>query len=323
VLYSATFHSFPRLTATSPPPPTPTAFPIPLLFAEGKTDYQARRALVVQDKNKYSAPKFRLVVRLTNRYVVAQVVHTELAGDKVLASAYSSELPRYGLKVGLKNYASAYATGLLIARRVLAQLKLADKYKGNTTVDGKVIKTTVKGEGGASREFFVGKVAEDRRPFRVFLDVGIRATTTGARVFAVMKGAADGGLDIPHNEKRFPGYNRDSKEFNAEELKGRIFGEHVKEYQETIREDDNEEYERRFSKYVGAGLEPDDIPALYASVHSAIRKDPSPAAKKPFKADKKFRKPSRLNAAARKTRVAAKKSARLTELKSRMAEDDE
>ncbi len=35
-----------------------------------------------------------------------------------MAAAYSHELPKYGVKVGLTNYASAYATGLLLARRV-------------------------------------------------------------------------------------------------------------------------------------------------------------------------------------------------------------
>ena len=34
--------------------------------------------------------------------------------------------------------------------------------------------------------------------FRCFLDVGLARTTTGARIFGAMKGAVDGGLDIPH-----------------------------------------------------------------------------------------------------------------------------
>jgi len=34
---------------------------------EGKTDYQARKRMVVQDKNKFGSPKYRLVVRVTNR----------------------------------------------------------------------------------------------------------------------------------------------------------------------------------------------------------------------------------------------------------------
>lgn len=35
-----------------------------------------------------------------------------------MAVAYSHELPRFGIKLGLTNYAAAYATGLLLARRV-------------------------------------------------------------------------------------------------------------------------------------------------------------------------------------------------------------
>lgn len=34
---------------------------------EGKTDYQARKSMVTQDKRKYNSPKYRLVVRFTNR----------------------------------------------------------------------------------------------------------------------------------------------------------------------------------------------------------------------------------------------------------------
>eukprot|EP00382_Lankesteria_abbotti_P008535 CAMPEP_0114007870 /NCGR_PEP_ID=MMETSP0372-20130328/5229_1 /TAXON_ID=340204 /ORGANISM="Lankesteria abbotti" /LENGTH=46 /assembly_acc=CAM_ASM_000359 len=46
-----------------------------------------------------------------------------MTGDKVLSSAQSSELSNYGIKIGYTNYAAAYATGLLLARRLLKQLK--------------------------------------------------------------------------------------------------------------------------------------------------------------------------------------------------------
>ena len=48
-----------------------------------------------------------------------QIVYAKIEGDKVLMSAYAHELPRYGVKVGLTNYAAAYCTGLLLARRVI------------------------------------------------------------------------------------------------------------------------------------------------------------------------------------------------------------
>lgn len=37
---------------------------------EGKTDYYARKRLITQDKRKPNSPKYRLVVRFSNRYVL-------------------------------------------------------------------------------------------------------------------------------------------------------------------------------------------------------------------------------------------------------------
>ena len=58
-----------------------------------------------------------------------------------MCQAHSSELARYGLNAGLKNYAAAYCTGLLCARRLLKQLGLDETYEGNTEVDGQIITT--------------------------------------------------------------------------------------------------------------------------------------------------------------------------------------
>uniref|UniRef100_A0A453BY59 Ribosomal protein L5 eukaryotic C-terminal domain-containing protein n=1 Tax=Aegilops tauschii subsp. strangulata TaxID=200361 RepID=A0A453BY59_AEGTS len=101
---------------------------------QGKTDYRARLRLTNQDKNKYNTPKYRFVVRFTNKDVTAQIVYATIAGDIVMAAAYSHELPRYGLEVGLTNYAAAYCTGLLLARRVLKCRDLDQEYEGNVEV---------------------------------------------------------------------------------------------------------------------------------------------------------------------------------------------
>lgn len=65
---------------------------------EGKTDYQARLKLTLQDKNKYNSPKYRFVVRFTNKDIVCQIIYAKVRGDVVLAAAYSHELPNYGVK---------------------------------------------------------------------------------------------------------------------------------------------------------------------------------------------------------------------------------
>jgi len=270
---------------------------------EGKTDYRARKRLCAQAKDKYNQPKWRLVVRITNRYVITQIVKPLIVGDEVMCSAYSSELPRYGLEVGLKNYSACYATGLLIARRMLTKIGLADTYKGQDEVTGEIVKTEMNG-----KTYYVDELDENKRPFRCNLDVGIRSTTTGARIFGVMKGATDGGLDIPHNEKRFPGYDGDSKNFEAETLHERIFGGHVNDYMEEMQEEDPDLYKVFWSKYIEAGHEPGSLEELYEGVHEAIREDPSPAEKKSHSADKQYKRAAKKTLEQRKVDSDAKKA---------------
>jgi len=264
---------------------------------EGKTDYYARKRLISQAKNKYNSPKYRLVVRFTNKQIICQVVYARLQGDFVLVAASSKELPRYGINHGLTNWTAAYATGLLVARRALTKLGLADKYEGVVEADG---------------EYKVTEALEDDdapRPFKAYLDVGLRRTSTGSRVFGAMKGASDGGIYIPHNEKRFPGYDVESKALDAEVLKKYIFGGHVAEYMESLEEEDDERFKKQFASYLADGVGSEDIEEIYTSAYAAIREDPTfkPTEKdKDWKAETLKHKTPRLTGEQRKTRVDAK-----------------
>merc|ERR1712146_99086 len=71
--------------------------------------------------------------------------------------------------------------------------------------------------------YYVEELDDNRKPFRCNLDVGIQTVTTGNRVLGAMKGASDGGLDIPHSEKRFPGYDREDKKYDAEVHKDKLW----------------------------------------------------------------------------------------------------
>jgi ribosomal protein L18 len=51
-----------------------------------------------------NAPKYRLVVRFTNKDIIVQIVYARLQGDFVLAAAHSRELPHYGINHGLTNW---------------------------------------------------------------------------------------------------------------------------------------------------------------------------------------------------------------------------
>ncbi|CAG8479509.1 5576_t:CDS:2 [Paraglomus occultum] len=261
---------------------------------EGKTDFYARRKLVVQAKNKYNAPKYRLVVRFTNSDVIAQVISARINGDVVLTAAYAHELPRYNIKGGLTNWAAAYSTGLLIARRLLTQVGLADKYEGVLEADGSVSQ--------------VEAIEDGPRPFKVFLDVGLKRTTTGSKVFAVMKGASDGGLFVPHSENRLAGYDPESKSLDAEFLRKSIYGGRVADYMRHLQEEDDDKYKRQFSKFVAAGIGPDDLEGMYKKAHEAIRRDPvmkKTTKKGDYKAFKKYKK-TRLNLKQRRAKVGQK-----------------
>jgi large subunit ribosomal protein L5e len=258
--------------------------------------------------------KYRLVVRFTNKYVICQIVYSTIKGDKVLASAYSSELPRYGVKVGLKNYPAAYCTGLLVARRVLAKVGLADIYTGtgDEEVTGEV-NIAPKNETGYDKNHYVpeDQLDEDRRPFRCNLDVGLKPTTIGSKLFGALKGASDGGLDIPHTAKLFPGYEKNDggdDEYEAGDMRDKIMGEDVAEYMRYLMEEDEEAYAKHFSAFVDAEVEADDLEEMYEECHKAIREDPSPAAKgdkAQYKSDK-YKNRAKLTREERRARVQAK-----------------
>merc|ERR1712129_508607 len=195
------------------------------------------------------------------------------------------------------------------ARRLLQKVGLDDVYEGNDEVDGNVVSTTV-----GKTTYYVDEVDEDKRPFRALLDVGCKTTSTGCRIFGALKGAADGGLDIPHSEKRFPGYDRDSKEYDADMHRERIFGGHVGEYMEYLEEEDNQKYQQQFATYIEAGHEADALEELYESVHEKIREDPKPSEKKDFTPDKSYKRKAKISLEEYKAKIEEKKAAKKAEL---------
>lgn len=252
---------------------------------QGKTDYYARKRLVVNDKDKYESKKYRLVVRRTNRRIIAQVIFSTLTGDRCLVAADSFELRNFGIKAGLTNYAAAYCTGLLVARRLLASKGMADMYKGNDKIDGSY--------------FSVEDNCQERRPFKAYLDVGLVRTTCGNRVFGALKGASDGGLHVPHSTRRFPGFkvtaaaavtNKRGKTVDVEKAttsfdekahRDHIFGNHVQTYYNSLK-GNQQRFKKQFANWEKA-LGKDTFEGLYKKAHAAIRANPARVARKASK----------------------------------------
>lgn len=128
---------------------------------EGKTNYRTRRALVLS-----KVP--RLVVRLSLKHAIVQIIEAEAIGDKVIVSAHSRELAKtYGWLGNCGNIPAAYLTGLLCGFKALAN--------GVETA---------------------------------FLDIGLHIPSKGTRVFAAMKGVVDAGIEVPHSEDILPDEGR-------------------------------------------------------------------------------------------------------------------
>ncbi|MFN3805222.1 MAG: 50S ribosomal protein L18 [Pyrobaculum sp.] len=177
---------------------------------EGLTNYRKRRKLILS-----KLP--RLVVRKTNRHLIAQIVIAKPRGDVTIVGVDTRALQKLGWKGDENNTPAAYLLGLLV--------------------------------GLKARKLGVEKA---------ILDMGLYRPAAGARVFAVMKGAIDAGLEIPHGEEVLP----DEK---------RIKGQHIAEYAKALKERDPELYRLRFSRYLQRGLPPEELPQHFEQVRREVQ----------------------------------------------------
>jgi len=117
----------------------------------------------------------RIVVRRTNKYFIIQAVESVAAQDKVIATVTSKDLLKSGWDEKKAGSLKSIPAGYLTG------LLMAKKL----------------GEG------------------KFIMDLGMARTLKGGRVFSVIKGLIEGGLDIPANDAVFPSEER----LNGEHLK--------------------------------------------------------------------------------------------------------
>jgi len=136
---------------------------------EGKTNYKKRIAFLTSERP-------RLVIRKSLKSFIAQIIIYEPKGDKVLASACSAELKKFGWKFSGGNTPAAYLVG-----------------------------------------FLAGKKAKLAKIGDAIADVGLYQPIKGSKLYAVLKGAVDSGLNVPHDEASVPKIDR-------------IKGKHIADY---------------------------------------------------------------------------------------------
>ncbi len=90
------------------------------------------------------------------------------------------------------------------------------------------------------------------------LDIGLHTSSKGSVLYGVLKGAIDGGLQIPHGAEILPDAARTS-------------GEHIAQYAKKIKPD-AKKYEKQFSAYLREGVLPENLPEHVSQVAAKLGK---------------------------------------------------
>jgi len=159
----------------------------------------------------------RLVVRRSINHISAQIVESLPEGDRVLVSAHSCELRK---KYGWKGHC------------------------GNTPA-------------AYLTGLLIGLKARKKKIKKTILDIGLQASVKQNSLYAVLKGALDGQLEVPHGDGILPSDSR-------------IRGEHIAEYARALLSENPELYNRQFSEQLKRGVKPENIPKHFDTVKKAI-----------------------------------------------------
>ena len=178
---------------------------------ERKTDYQARRILA-------TSAEPRLVIRVSNKEVIAQLVKAEIIGDRVLTQATTNELAsKYNWKGSRKNIPASYLLGYVAGKKALKS--------GFETA---------------------------------YLDLGLKRPTKGNKIFAVVKGAIDAGLNVPCDSDIVP---------PPERINGGDISNFAKRMEDPVK------YEKQFSAYLRNGLKPEELPIHFEETKKRIEEE--------------------------------------------------
>jgi len=103
----------------------------------------------------------------------------------------------------------------------------------------------------------IAKRAEAKNIKKAIVDTGLHTHIVGSKIYAVVKGCVDGGIEIPVSEEAFP----DEK---------RINGQHISEYATALKSENNERYQMQFGRYIKAKVDPATLHTIVATVKKKI-----------------------------------------------------
>jgi large subunit ribosomal protein L18 len=102
-----------------------------------------------------------------------------------------------------------------------------------------------------------GLKAKHHKITTAIFDIGLYRSTKGSRMYAAIKGAADGGLQIPFDEKILPDIKR-------------ISGHHIAEYAKMLKTNDPQKYQKLFSYMLKQNFEPEKMVEHFEEIKKKI-----------------------------------------------------
>lgn len=91
----------------------------------------------------------------------------------------------------------------------------------------------------------LGKKAKNKGIGEAILDIGLNKSVKGSRLYAVLAGALDAGLNIPYDKEILPSMDR-------------ITGQHIAKYALELKKE-NAKFTKQFSNWIKNGIDPKKI----------------------------------------------------------------
>jgi large subunit ribosomal protein L18 len=159
--------------------------------------------------------KPRIVVRFSLKNITVQIIEYQEEGDKIIVSANSKELEK--------------THGWKFSRN-----NIPAAYLTGYLLSKKAIKKEVK---------------------EAILDIGLKTSIKGGKIYAVLKGILDGGIKVPHSKEMLP----------SEEA---IKGTHILNYSQKLLKEGK--YEKVFSDYAKKGIKLEELPKQFEEIKKKI-----------------------------------------------------
>jgi large subunit ribosomal protein L18 len=121
------------------------------------------------------------------------------------------------------------------------------------------------GTGNLPAAYLTGELAGRRAIAsgikEALLDIGLKSSSKGSRLYAVLKGLVDSGLVVPHSPDNLPSDDR-------------LAGTHVSTYAKSLSTQSSDQYKKHFSRYLIRGLKPEDLSAHFKQVREQLMSSP-------------------------------------------------